>query len=71
MSDTPLCLAGANGDQHHAFVPKRQTTINADRKGQYVDISELYCQKCGQVMFLTGRGQTEDAPRIVTPRRSN
>lgn len=53
----------------HNFLPKRQTTISAANKGNYVDISELYCTKCGQVMLL--KGAESDEPRVITPRRSN
>jgi len=55
-------------DEHY-FVPKRQTTIAAGNKGNYVDISELYCHKCGQVMLLKGAELEES--RVVIPRRSN
>jgi len=52
----------------HNFMPKRQTAINAGTKGQYNDISELFCTRCGLVMFL--QGSEEIKPRISLARPS-
>jgi hypothetical protein len=53
----------------HDFVPKKQRTavIGTD---QVMDISEVYCRKCGTVCFLTQR-EPEEPSRIALAHATN
>lgn len=49
----------------HDFLPKRQATLTVE-SNQHIDVSELYCRKCGTVCFLTGR-ESESTIKIARP----
>ena len=55
----------------HYFVPKKQTTaMGSARDITTVDVSEVFCQKCGTVCFLTTQEPAEQS-RITLARSAN
>lgn len=54
----------------HDFVPKKQSTAQPTPHTQQMDISEVFCRKCGTVCFLTQR-EPEEPSRIALAHATN